>query len=373
MTRIGPPARIKRKFFGRTQFLTIGLTILVLLLIAAVVARPLYRALTTHAVRQRLSHSTRHFQDGLYAFLAGSGSPLPDIKRAGPCVAVVAGRHLYIVDAGEGSAKNIALGGLPIGRADAILLTHFHSDHIADLGEMMLQRWAVGSNNRPVPVIGPRGAEQVVEGFNMAYGLDAGYRVAHHGPATLPPTGSGGVARPFDLGPEADASVVVVDEDNVRITAFKVDHRPAVPAVGYRFDYKGRSLVLSGDTVYSSSVLEHARGVDVLFHEALNRDMVKLIHDNADLSSSPSLKKITQDIPSYHSTPEEAAKIAGLAKVRHLIYYHIVPPLPNAIIRYMFPGNARSYYKGPITIGEDGMLVSLPADSDRIEIQNILK
>lgn len=237
----------------------------------------------------------------------------------------------------------------------------------------MLERWAGGSNALPTPVIGPRGVERVVEGFNIAYALDAGYRVAHHGAATLPPSGAGGIARPFDLGPEQDASVIVVDEDGVRITAFKVDHRPAVPAVGYRFDYKDRSLVLSGDTVYSSSVLEHARGADVLFHEALNRDMVKLIHDNADLSASPSLKKITDDIPRYHSTPEDAAKIAGLAKVKHLVYYHIIPPLPNAIIKHMFLGNARTYYKGPITIGEDGMLVSLPAHSDRIEIENLLK
>ena len=77
-------------------------------------------------------------------------------------------------------------------------LTHFHSDHIADLGEMMLQRWAGDSNQTPVPVIGPAGVEQVVQGFNLAYQLDAGYRVAHHGPETTPRTGTGGIAKPFD-------------------------------------------------------------------------------------------------------------------------------------------------------------------------------
>ncbi len=336
-------------------------------------AKPLYIVLVTHFVRKNLSASTRYFQDGLHAFLAGSGSPLPDAKRAGPCIAVIAGNHLYIVDTGEGSAKNIALGRLKIVKADAILLTHFHSDHIANLGEMMLQRWAGGSNAHPIRVIGPRGVEQVVEGFNIAYKLDAGYRVAHHGPVIMPPAGAGGTALPFDLGPEPDSSVNVVDEDGVRITAFKVDHRPVVPAVGYRFDYKGRSLVISGDTVYSPSLLEHSRGADLLFHEALNNEIVGLIKDNAELSASPSLKKIAHDIPSYHSTPEDAAKIANLAEVKHLVYYHVIPPLPNAIVKYMFLGEAKSYYKGPITLGEDGMLISLPADSDRIEIKNALR
>jgi len=111
----------------------------------------------------------------LYAGLAGSGAPFPDNNRAGPCIVVKAGDHLYIVDAGEGSARNIALMGFQMGKIDAILLTHFHSDHIADLGVIMLQRWAGGSNAKPVDVIGPTGVETVVEGFKRAYSHDAGY------------------------------------------------------------------------------------------------------------------------------------------------------------------------------------------------------
>ena len=262
---------------------------------------------------------------------------------------------------------------LPLIRADAILLTHFHSDHIADLGEMMLQRWAGGGNKTPIDVIGPTGVERVVEGFNLAYQLDAGYRVAHHGADTMPPSGAGGIAKPFELSAEANASAVVFDQDGVKITAFKVDHRPVEPAVGYRFDYKGRSLVASGDTVYSESLLEHSKGADVLFHEALNADMVQLVNENAGLVNSPSAKKVTHDIPSYHSTPEDAAKIASAAGVKHLIYYHIIPPLPSPILKNLFLGDAKSYYRGPITLGEDGLLVFLPADSDRIEIKNVLK
>lgn len=159
---------------------------------------------------------------------------------------------------------------------------------------------------------------------------------------------------------------------NVKITAFKVDHRPVEPAVGYRIDYKDRSLVISGDTVYSESLLEHARGVDVLFHEVLNTTLVQLMNDNAGLTGSPSLGKITQDIPSYHSTPDDAAKIAAAADVRHLIFYHIIPPLPSPILKNLFLGDAKKFYQGPITMGDDGMMIFLPVESDRIEIKNVL-
>ena len=330
------------------------------------------KSLLRPVVRSAIAKRNVQFKDGLYAGLCGSGSPLPDIHRVGACIAVLAGSHFFVVDAGEGSTRNVLLMNLPLIKADAILLTHFHSDHIADLGEMLLQRWAGGANQTPVDVIGPQGVERVVEGFNLAYRLDAGYRVAHHGPETMPPFGAGGIARPFALSAEPDASAVVFDQDGVKITAFKVDHRPVKPAVGYRFDYKGRSVVVSGDTVYSESLLEHSKGADVLFHEALNADMVQLMNENAGLANSPSMGKVTHDIPSYHSTPEDAAQIASAAHVKHLIYYHIIPPLPSPILKKLFIGSAKKYFAGPITVGEDGLLVSLPLDSTRIEIKNIL-
>ncbi len=131
-------------------------------------------------------------------------------------------------------------------------------------------------------------------------------------------------------------------------------------------------MVISGDTRYSESLMEHAKGADILFHEALNKELVNMIHDNADLSGSPSLGKVTHDILSYHSSPEDAAKVAAGAGVRRLVYYHIIPPLPSAILRRMFPGDAGKYYKGPITMGEDGMLFFLAPGSDKIEMKNTL-
>jgi ribonuclease Z len=102
-------------------------------------------------------------------------------------------------------------------------------------------------------------------------------------------------------------------------------------------------------------------------------NMVNMMNQNADVNGSPSIGKITHDIPSYHSTPEDAAKIAGLAGVKQLVYYHIIPPLPSPILKNFFLGDARSYFSGMITMGEDGMLFFLPANSDKIEMKDLFK
>jgi ribonuclease Z len=337
-------------------------------------SKPLFTAITRYVVQKKMAQLNIKLDDGLHAVLCGTGTPLPDMERVGPCIAVVAGEHLYIVDAGEGSARNIMLSGLQAGRIESVFLTHFHSDHIASLGNIMLQRWASGSHEKPLDVIGPEGVETIVDGFNLAYKLDAIYRTAHHGNKIVPPSGAGGFARPFKLSAEDDASAVVMDKDGVRITAFKVNHKPVIPAVGYRFDYKGRSLVISGDTTYSRSLLKHSGGADLLIHEAYQASILKMINEEYRASSNDALSKITADIPGYHSTPEDAARIAKEADVKYLMLYHILPPLPSSfILQSVFLGDAKKYYAGPITIGVDGMLICLPASSTEIYVNNLFK
>ena len=129
--------------------------------------------------------------DGLHVTLCGAGGPLPDPVRSGPCVAIVAGETLYVVDAGSGAARNLTRQGLSPGLVEAVFLTHFHSDHIDGLGELGMLRWAQGGHRRPLTLYGADGVSEIAQGLNQAYRLDAIYRTAHHGSAVVPPTGSG--------------------------------------------------------------------------------------------------------------------------------------------------------------------------------------
>ena len=309
--------------------------------------------------------------EGLHVGLCGAGSPLPDPERSGPCVVVIAGRQVYVVDTGAGSSENLARMRIPQGRIDAVLLTHFHSDHIDGLGEMMMQRWVNGAHTEPLPVYGPGGVGQVVDGFNRAYAQDAVYRVAHHGDATVPASGSGGAAQPFAL-PADGLDTLVLEREGLVVTAFRVDHAPIEPAVGYRFDYAGRSVVVSGDTSKNANLQRAAQGVDLLVHEALSAELVGNITRAARVQGRANLVKITTDILDYHATPLEAAEVARDAGAGHLLYYHVVPPLPLRPLREAFLDGVDEVYAGPVTLGFDGTFVSLPAGSDAIEVRELL-
>ncbi len=311
--------------------------------------------------------SFAEYPDGLNIVLCGSGSPFPDLGRAGPCVAVIAGQQILIVDTGSGAARNLAPAGIPAGKIAAVLLTHFHSDHIDGLGELLLQRWGNGSHTTPTPVIGPTGVEQVVAGFNLAYSQDFGYRVAHHGPKIIPPGGAGGIAQPF-VPPQPGEGLVVYEQEGLKVTAFTVDHGPVSPAVGYRFDYKGRSALISGDTKKSANLARFAKGVDLLVHEALSPVLVDVISAGAKQAGASNIEQISHDIHNYHTTPVEAAEIAQAAGAKHLLYYHIVPPLPLHRLESIYLRGVSGVYQGGVTIGKDRSWVSLPANSSVVKV-----
>lgn len=307
------------------------------------------------------------FEDGLHVTLCGAGGPLPDPKRSGPCVAVVAGEQLFVVDAGTGGLRNLVAMRYPAGNIEAVLLTHFHSDHIDGLGEMATIRWVNSSGTEePLPVIGPEGVQEVVEGFNRAYQQDSVYRHDHHGDSVVNLSGHGMEPVPFTQPAEGELETVY-DKGDLKIQALMVEHHPIDPAVGYLFTYKDRTVLITGDTNKSANIEKFAQGVDLLVHDALAPNLVELLSRVATNAGIDSTATITNDILDYHASPVGAAETARDANVGHLLYYHIVPPL-------IFPGMEAAWLEGvadvfvDYTVGQDGTAITLPAGSKDIII-----
>jgi ribonuclease Z len=336
-------------------------------------SEPVATRLYARQVEARLgSDRLADLPDGLTVAFCGTGSPLPDPTRAQSCTAVVAGGRVFVVDAGSGSSRNLAFMGIAGRRVEGVLLTHFHSDHITDLASMALLRWVDDAQREPLAVYGPMGVSQVVDGFNAAYGLDYGYRTGHHGEDIAPRSGAGLAA--FEFSTEPDEPVTVLADANLTITAMSVDHAPASPAVAYRFDHGGRSVVISGDLIVerSPAFIGFAAGADMMVVEALQPRLAGLITDQARAVGRDDLATITEDILDYHTTPEAAADAAALADSKVLVLTHIVPALPSRLLHAAFLGDARSRFSGRLEIAEDGMVVILPAGSGAIRFEDWL-
>ena len=297
--------------------------------------------------------------DGLHAIFCGTGSPLPDRTRAGPCFAVLAGDQIFVFDAGEGAAETLALMGVNAGDIRAVFLTHLHSDHFDGLAPLALQHWATGSAQQPLQLIGLTGAARVAGGLNEAYAIDAGYRTAHHGADIMPPTGAGLAAREFEA-PQNGEPILLHDENGVRISAFAVDHAPTA-AVGYRIEYGGRSIVVSGDTARSDSLAQNARGADLLVHEALSPRLNEIMRSAAAESGRANVSTIFHDILDYHTSPEDAGAVAQEAGVGALALTHLLPQTPIPGLVSTFERDARTAFDGPVWVMRDGDVISLPA------------
>lgn len=312
--------------------------------------------------------------DALRVAVCGSSAPLPSADRAKACVAVFAGGRFWIVDSGPESTENLLLWGIPMSEVGGVLLTHFHSDHLGDLGELQLQTWA-GGRREPLAVYGGPGVEGVVEGFNLAYRLDQGYRTAHHGESVMPSAAWGMKAHTVELEgpptPAKDRSARVYDDGVLRITALEVDHAPIEPSYAYRFDYRGRSVVVTGDLKYHRPLVDGARDADLLVSEAISRTMTKSLEDAAHAVARDRTAAIMHDVQDYHISPEEAATIANDAGVGLLVYYHLLPAPDGALPRRLFAQGVDAVRPTDWTIADDGSLYTLPLGSEAIQIGRI--
>ncbi|MGB3482797.1 MAG: ribonuclease Z [Mycobacterium sp.] len=264
--------------------------------------------------------------------LLGTGSPIPDADRAGPSTLVSAGGQTFLIDCGRGVLQRLAAVGLGATSITALLLTHLHSDHITDLGDVIITRWVSNftPDLPPLQIIGPPGTAEVVEATLKAFRFDIGYRIAHHADLNEPPP---------VIVEYADGTVW--HEGGVLITAGRTDHRPVEPTVGFRIEHDGASVVLAGDTVPCADLDQLASGADALVHTVIRKDLVDLVP-----------MQRFKDIMDYHSSVEQAAATAARAGVQTLILTHYVPAL--------IPGQedqwralAATEFSGRVELGDD--------------------
>lgn len=298
--------------------------------------------------------------DSLKVTFCGTSGPLPIKDRAKACVVILAGGALYVVDTGPESTENLMTWRLPLDTAKAVFITHLHSDHIGDLGEFNMQSWVAG---RPAPlqVVGPTGVERLTAGFNQAYGLDHVYRNAHHEHGAVKLPIAAGLMQAKPVAPPKSGQAQVWSLNGLTVTAIVVAHEPVTPAYAYRFDYKGRSVVISGDTRKWPPLAEAAKGADVLIHEAQNSDMTRAMSQGLIAQGNPRMSAIMADTLTYHTTPVEAADLARAAGVKALVLTHLTQaglPIfnPQTFTRGIEAG-------GPLDwrLAKDGMTIDLPA------------
>jgi ribonuclease Z len=363
----GPPKFLKTLGLAAGVIAVLGGLLAIAGHTPAVQDRLFARAITAQIAK---SNAALLKDDALRVAVCGTSSPLPSPMRAKACVAVMAGGKIYVVDSGPESTENLMSWGLPLDRVAGVFISHFHSDHIGELGELNLQTWVAG-RKAPMAVYGGPGIEQVVAGFNAAYAQDDVYRTAHHTAQLLPPSTARMAAHPVAMPASGPRTAVVYDDGQMKVTAIETNHAPVAPAYAYRFDYKGRSVVVTGDTTSDPRLIAGSRGADMLFSEALNRQMVRAMEKGARDAGRDRIAHIMADIQSYHIAPEEAADVANKAGVKLLVLYHLIPGPDNFMAKRIFTRGMDGARRGEWDMADDGSLYTLPVGARDYRIGHV--
>jgi ribonuclease Z len=269
--------------------------------------------------------------------LLGTGSPQPRMDRFGPSILIEAGKQKLLFDCGRGATQRIEQLKIPFAEIDALFLTHLHSDHVIGIPDLWLTGWLRG-RRVPLRVWGPIGTKEMMSHLEQAYQFDI--HIRRDVDEKFSSQGVVVVAKDVEQG-------VVYENEGIKVTAFLVDHGPVEPAFGYRVDFAGHSIVLSGDTRYSENLIHFSEGVDVLIHEVIDPGAFRA--ENPSASSER-----IQTVVAHHTTPEQTGTIFSRVKPRLAVYSHIVPGGATGLI-----GLTRKKYSGPLEVGEDLMRIEV--------------
>ena len=270
--------------------------------------------------------------------LGTGGGPRPRKESSGAAQVIVSNGVAYVIDCGDGVARQLAFSSVPLTTLRHVFITHQHSDHNADYGNLIWLAWASGLNTR-VDGWGPPPLEEMTTLFFRMNAYDIDTRIANEGRVPL---------APLVHVHELRAAGEVMRDDNVRVTAALVDHPPVVPAFAYRFDGPDRSIVISGDTTPSDNLIALAKNADVLVHSALYTPAVDRL-----VARVPNASALKASIIAHQTSVEDAGRVATAAGVKTLVLSHLVPPDDPNVTERMWTDAARTHFKGTVIVGKD--------------------
>jgi len=285
--------------------------------------------------------------DNLKVVLLGTGvGPRVNLQQFGASILIEAGGVRLLFDCGRGSTLRLTEIGVPLGSIARLFLTHLHSDHVIQIPDLILTGWVGGGRSTPLEVWGPEGTRDMMQHLLEAFAFDIHMR--RDVDEKAPGNGIKVTTHEIKQG-------IVFDQQGVKVTAFLVDHSPITPAFGYRIDYRGHSVVLSGDTRVSENLVQFARGVDVLVHEVLDADTVR--------AWFPTNPQVAEAILAKHTTPEQAGDVFARVKPRLAVYSHA--PNTESVIT-----QTRKTYAGALEGAEDMLTVEI---GDTIEVRHFAR
>lgn len=270
--------------------------------------------------------------------LGTGGGPRPRVERSASAQVIVVDGAAYVIDCGDGVARQLTAARIPLTSLRHIFITHLHSDHVLDYGNLILLAWAVGLETR-LDTWGPPPLAQMTKSMFEMNAYDIKIRIADEAYPPLAP-----LVHPHEL----TRGGTVWTDDKVKVSAALVHHPIVEPAFAYRFDTPDRSIVISGDTTASDNLIQLARGADVLVHEAMYLPGVDRLA--ARVPNHPGLK---QHLLASHTSAEDAGRVAQEAGVKLLVLSHLVPADDPGVTDEMWIAAARVHFRGPVIVGRD--------------------